>query len=82
MRRIACAFIGGIPAVALAVSLVACSTLTGYAIHATPAEEATVGVPACVSDDYNDGSQALCYTLAVQGEAVFINSADEIVPAP
>lgn len=82
MRRIACAFIGGIPAVALAVGLVACSTLTGYAIHATPLEDATAGVPACVNDDYNDGSQALCYTYTVQGEAVYINSADEVVPTP
>lgn len=40
-------------------------------------------VPRCINDDFNDGTQAVCYTVNVNtGEAVFINSADEVVPAP
>lgn len=79
MRRIACTVLGGIPAVVVALALVA----GPWFVQPTPGADALPeGVPACVSDDYNDGSQVLCYTYTVQGEAVFINSADEVVPAP
>lgn len=36
--------------------------------------------PRCLSDDFNDGSQALCYTVQVDtGERIYIDSTDTVV---
>ena len=75
MRRVACTILGGIPAVVVALALVA----GPWFVQPTPG----AGVAQCIHDDYNDGSQAVCYTVDVQtGERVYINAADEVVPAP
>lgn len=76
MRRVIFALIGGIPAVILAMVV----PVIPLFIQPTPgAARLPEGVPACVSDDYNDGSQPLCYTYSVGGEVIFINAADEVI---
>jgi len=40
-------------------------------------------VPRCIHDDFNDGTQAVCYTVNVNtGESIYIDSNDEVIPAP
>lgn len=53
--------------------------VTIFALIATLLAPMNTTAP-CIHDDYNDGSQALCYTVNVQtGERVYIDSNDEVV---
>lgn len=36
-------------------------------------------IPACIHDDYNDGTQTLCYTVTTDGQVVVIDERDEVV---
>jgi len=36
-------------------------------------------IPRCIYDDFNDGTQALCYTVTTDGRILVIDQHDEVV---
>lgn len=40
---------------------------------------ATAPIPRCVHDDYNDGSQVVCYTVNTETWEVIVLTADDVV---
>lgn len=82
----------------VALALTGCTTPHSSPVQAEPTPTATreaayvpedtaptaVGAPIerCLSDDYNDGSQALCYTVRVtDGAVLIIDATDTVVSA-
>jgi hypothetical protein len=66
----------------LALSLAVVAGVLGFAlcmIYVVEPLEQTNPVPRCVNDDFNDGSQTLCYTIDQDARVIVIDMNDEVV---
>lgn len=61
-------------------AMIGSALLIGASAPIMGAGESAPSIPHCVSDDYNDGSQELCYTIRVtDGAVIVINRQDHVV---
>lgn len=66
--------------VALVIGAMLGSALVIGASAPVMSERPAPAIPHCVSDDYNDGSQDVCYTVRVtDGAYIVINRQDQVV---
>ncbi len=69
----------------IAAALVAAGVTGGVLGHLARTEHTVVpeaespSIPRCLSDDFNDGSQPLCWTVTVEGTVLVINAHDDVV---
>jgi hypothetical protein len=70
-RRIAGLIIG--------LGILVCCIIVTISTVATSSAPADAGIPRCLSDDFNDGSQPMCYTITVDRTVVVIDSSDQVV---
>jgi hypothetical protein len=54
-------------------------TAQAIALSSTDPVRTSPVIPRCISDDFNDGTQALCYTVTVDDEIVVIDATDTVV---
>jgi hypothetical protein len=63
-------------------SFIALALVAGSLLPMSPHSSGDAfAVPHCPSDDFNDGSLPVCYTVTVKGEVIYINAQDEVLPS-